>query len=79
MTHRTNVEVDQSGKVGVFTDDTVIAFSDHIAHTILIPARVKRAAIKFFDYAESIRRLLHSICSQQDCFSCWNGIWIRLI
>lgn len=46
MATKSNVEVDQSGKVEVFTDDTVLAFSDGIAHTILIPARVKRAGVQ---------------------------------
>lgn len=37
-----NIEVDQSGRTDVLTDDTVLAFSDGIQAAILIPADVKR-------------------------------------
>lgn len=37
-----NVEVDQSGRTDVLTDDTALAFSDEIQAAILIPAAVKR-------------------------------------
>lgn len=37
-----DVEVDQSGRTDVLTDDTVLAFSDSIQFAVLIPARVKR-------------------------------------
>ena len=33
-----NVEVDQSGRTDVLTDDTVLAFSDEIQAAIIIPA-----------------------------------------
>jgi len=41
----TDVEVDQSGKIEKTAKDTALAFSDDIAHSILIPAAVKRAAL----------------------------------
>lgn len=40
------VEVDQSGKMEVLTVDTVLAFSDGISASILVPATVKREAHK---------------------------------
>ncbi len=46
MAPRTNVEVDQSGKVENLTDHTALAFSDGIQYAILIPARVKRAGVQ---------------------------------
>ncbi len=37
-----NIEVDQSGRTDVLTNDTALAFSDGIQAAILIPASVKR-------------------------------------
>jgi hypothetical protein len=37
-----DIEVDQSGRTDVLTDDTALAFSDGIQAAILIPAAVKR-------------------------------------
>ena len=39
------VEVDQSGKIGDTKVATVLAFSNGITHTILIPATVKRECV----------------------------------
>jgi len=37
-----DIEVDQSGRTDVLSDDTALAFSDEIQAAILIPANVKR-------------------------------------
>ncbi|GEM_PF-312585 len=37
-----DIEVDQSGRTDVLSDDTVLAFSDDIQAAILIPTEVKR-------------------------------------
>jgi hypothetical protein len=42
---KTTVEVDQSIKIGDLSGATVLAFSDHISGTVLIPAEVKRTLI----------------------------------
>ena len=42
-----HVEVDQSGKVEDTRVDTVLAFSDGISRSILIPAKVKRKCVEF--------------------------------
>jgi hypothetical protein len=39
---KTMVEVDQSIKIGNLSVATVLAFSDHICGTVLIPAEIKR-------------------------------------
>jgi hypothetical protein len=41
------VEVDQSGKIGDTKVPTVLAFSNQESHSILIPATVKRACVRF--------------------------------
>jgi hypothetical protein len=43
---KTTVEVDQSIKIGDLSGATVLAFSDHICGTVLIPAEVKRTLIR---------------------------------
>jgi len=43
---KTTVEVDQSIKIGDLSDATILAFSDHINWTVLIPAQVKRALME---------------------------------
>ena len=43
----TNIEVDQSGKMGNLSVDTVLACSDDLSRAILIPAKVKRALIRW--------------------------------
>jgi hypothetical protein len=46
MSH--TVEVDQSGRIDFTKDDTVLAFANaKLAYSILIPATVKRSAIKY--------------------------------
>ena len=40
---KTTVEVDQSIKIGDLSGATVLAFSDHVSWTVLIPAGVKGA------------------------------------
>jgi len=42
----TNVEVDQSGKMGNLGVDTVLAFSNDLSHAILVPGQVKRALVQ---------------------------------
>ena len=41
-----NIEIDQSGKMGDLAVHTVLAFANDIEYAILIPARVKRAIIQ---------------------------------
>ncbi len=45
MTMRSDVEVDQSGKVERTQTDTILAFSNSRRYAIRIPATVKRAAL----------------------------------
>ena len=42
----TNVEVDQSGKMGNMGVDTVLAFSNDLSRAILVPAQVKRVLVQ---------------------------------
>jgi hypothetical protein len=37
-----HIKVDQSGKIEVLTVDTVLAFSNEITATLLVPATAKR-------------------------------------
>lgn len=41
-----HVEVDQSGKIGKTNEDTVLAFSNGINFTILIPRKVKQECLR---------------------------------
>ena len=41
-----NIEIDQSGKMGDLSIHTVLAFANDIEYAVLIPARVKRAIIQ---------------------------------
>lgn len=45
MSKGLSVEVDQSGKIGDTGTKTVLAFSNHISFSIVIPARVKREVL----------------------------------
>ncbi len=38
-----DIEIDQSGRTDRLNEDTVVAFSDGIRHSVLITAAVKRA------------------------------------
>jgi hypothetical protein len=40
------VEADQSGRIEFTREDTVLAFSDEISFSVLIPASVKRACVR---------------------------------
>lgn len=40
------VEVDQSGRIEFTKEDTVLAFSDGVSFSVLIPASVKRACVR---------------------------------
>lgn len=42
----TNIEVGQSGKMSNLGVDTVLAFSNDLSHTILVPAQVKRVLVQ---------------------------------
>lgn len=42
----TNIEVDQSGKMGDLRVNTVLAFSNDLSRAILVPAQVKRALVQ---------------------------------
>jgi hypothetical protein len=41
-----NVEVDQSGKIGNTSEDTVVAFSNDISFAVLIPRKAKQDYVK---------------------------------
>jgi hypothetical protein len=45
MAHRSNVEVDQSGKIEAIGKLTILAFSNDISYSIVIPAEAKRAGL----------------------------------
>ncbi|RME43679.1 MAG: hypothetical protein D6791_14880 [Chloroflexi bacterium] len=53
-----DIEVDQSGRTDVLTDDTVLAFSDSIQSAVLIPARVKRQCYRQLKAAGMRKRLI---------------------
>ena len=53
-----DIEVDQSGRTDVLTDDTVLAFSNGIQAAIFIPANVKRKCYRRLKAAGMRKRLI---------------------
>ncbi len=53
-----DIEVDQSGRTDVLTDDTVLAFSNGIQAAIFIPANVKRKCYRRLKAAGLRKRLI---------------------
>ena len=53
-----DIEVDQSGRTDVLTDDTALAFSDGIQAAIFIPAAVKQQCYRHFKMTGLRKRII---------------------